>query len=395
MSCKDRYRYKHQYSEKQKKIFNNEPKTEQKEYVKESLQNNQLSYETLTSRIKTVEELIKDRNIDLTKYELASFQVTQWEQNSVEAGVVPLYRVYASFKPIVKKPVEMAIERFVDRLNAGSIESVDTPNTNLKDPACLIVSIFDHHFGKFAWGVETGHADYDLKIAKQLYVNAVKDLLKKSSGMYVEKTVLVIGQDFLNINNEAMTTEHFTPQDCDSRLGKIIEVAIESVHLAIAEILKTSPLHIIFVPGNHDRLLTRLLCGILEAYYKDDKRITFDIGHTQRKYFKYGVTGIQMTHGNEEKKDRLPLIFAGEAKQLWADTKFHEIHTGHLHTKKSYQYNSGDSIVGVTLRVLGSLSSVDAWHARKGFCNTPRIAEGFLYSFENGPIGEFIYNAEI
>lgn len=255
----------------------------------------------------------------------------------------------------------------------------------------LEVSLYDHHFGKLAWEPETNNT-YDLKIAKELYVNAVNDLLRKTSAYQLDEILLVVGQDFLNINNESGTTEKGTEQDCDSRLGKIIDVATDSLHNSIKEMLDYSRVKILWVPGNHDRLTSYTICKILEAYYKDDERITFDVGWNTRKYVEFGKVLIGYTHGHDEKKGSLPLIMAGEVPELWGRTKYREIHTGHYHTKKQTNYNSNDTINGTPVRVLGSLTAVDAWHYKKGFVNNVRHAECFLWDRETGLEGEFFHN---
>ncbi len=39
-------------------------------------------------------------------------------------------------------------------------------STSHPSPYMLELSVYDHHFGKLAWGRETGHESYDLKIAE-------------------------------------------------------------------------------------------------------------------------------------------------------------------------------------------------------------------------------------
>ena len=176
-NCGIRYRYKKD-SSIQNFIANIEATNRITELpmssLSENFQNGCLNIESnKSSRIKTLGELITDRKIDLTKYELKSWQVTQWEQNSKEEGVVPLYRVYASFKPIVKDNVESAIERYVEKLNSKSIVHERIEKRESKSKYMAVIGLYDFHFGRLSWGKETGHADYDLKIAKRLYVDAV------------------------------------------------------------------------------------------------------------------------------------------------------------------------------------------------------------------------------
>lgn len=365
-------------------------------YATESIdESGNKKYEMVSDRVKTLDDFVKDRNIDLTKYKVSFFECTNWEmaygnQNRTDHTVVPLYRIRARFVPIVSTSLDQAIESFINRLNTPAPYVKYIPHIKPKK-YLLEISLYDHHFGKLAWEPETNNT-YDLKIAKELYVNAVSDLLRKTSAYQLDEILLVIGQDFLNINNEAGTTERGTEQDCDSRLGKIIDVATNSLHDAIKEMLEYSRVKILWVPGNHDRLTSYTICKILEAYYKNDERIVFDVGWNTRKYVEFGKVLIGYTHGHDEKKGSLPLIMAGEVPELWGRTKYREIHTGHFHTRKQTNYNSNDTIHGIPVKVLGSLTATDAWHYRKGFVNNIRHAECFLWDSENGLEGEFFHN---
>ena len=369
---------------------------EPQQYVQETSDiDGSTKFECLTDRIKTLDDLIADRKIDMNKMVCISFECTNWEgfyrnKDRTCHTVVPLYRIKAKFEPILKTELDFALERFIERLNnPAPVSRYSQPETQKK--YMLEMSLYDHHFGKLAWEPETGNS-FDLKIAKELYVNAVIDLLQKTSTYPLEEIILVVGQDFLNINNEEGTTEKGTYQDGDSRLGKVLDIAIDSIHESVAEMLNYARVKILWVPGNHDKLTSYTICKILQAYYKNDERVTVDVGEKTRKYVEFGNVLLGFTHGNEEKKSSLPLIMAGEASEAWGRTKYREIQCGHNHTKKQTNYNSGDSIVGIIVRTLGSLTATDAWHYKKGYVNNIRQAECFLWDREQGLVGEFFHN---
>lgn len=403
LDCQRRYRYKKDILNEHFDLSNELTETRPKRKIDAIETENGLTIEiTNETRIMTIEELIETRKIDLTKWKVTKFQCTQWEsfykQGDGESHiVVPLYRVYATFDPIVKKPAEIAIESYIEKLNAHSINYVDYKIDNplyikdINEKHMLELSLADFHWGKLAWNAETGN-DYDLKIAKDIYLNGIDDLLHKTSHFSYDKILLVIGNDFLNINNNENQTAKGTDQDCDSRLGKILDTAIETTHIAISKILEYGPLEIMWVGGNHDILLSQMICKILEAYYRNDNRVTFNIGHKLRKYIEYGKNLIGFTHGNEEKSSNLPLIMAGEVPEAWGRTKYREIHTGHYHKRKQTNYISNDSIVGIPVKILSSLTATDAWHYKKGYVNNIRQAEAFIYHKEKGLVAEFFHN---
>jgi hypothetical protein len=79
---------------------------------------------------------------------------------------------------------------------------------------------------------------------------------------------------------------------------------------------------------------------------------------------------------------------AVEESERWAATTHREFHVGHLHTKRTTEPVTVDDKLGVTVRILRSLSGVDAWHASKGYIST-RGAEAFVYRKAGGVVANF------
>lgn len=283
-----------------------------------------------------------------------------------------------------------AVENLIKNLDNSVIEH-DIQEYHEDNDTMLEISIYDHHFGKLAHKSETGN-DYDLKIAKNLYIEAVDTILKRSQGYNIERILFPIGQDLFHVNNEISTTEMGTFQDTDSRLSKIFETVQATLILCINKMLKVAPVDIVYVPDNHGPLNSYFMTKVLEAYYKDNPNVNVDSSPKCRKYYRYGNTLIGMTHGHMEKADILPLTMACEAKYDWCETKFHEIHCGHFHKKAEKKYNTADSLGDVVLRYLPSLAGTDKWHMSKGFGTTRKFCECYLYDKVNGPVGSLIYN---
>lgn len=276
-----------------------------------------------------------------------------------------------------------------------------SPNTpklkyakKVKDPHMLEVSVFDAHFGKLCWGEETG-TNYDLKIAEQVYKQAVQDLNAKTQSFNVDKILFPIGSDFFHVNNPNNTTAKGTPQDADERLKKIFQVGHMAIVHCLDELSARAPVHVTWVPGNHDPDVSWYLAKTIEAWYRNNPNITVDATPTARKYIKYGMCLLGITHGNEEKHADLPTLMAQEAAQDWAATDggHREWHVGHLHKRKETRFIAGDTHVGVPVKILPSLSGTDAWHYRKGYVKAKRAADAYLWSFKDGYAGHFVANA--
>lgn len=255
---------------------------------------------------------------------------------------------------------------------------------------CLYeIAIPDLHIGKLAWGEEVGE-DYDIKIAIERYKEAVEALLSRIDTSTISKILLPVGNDMINVDNNLNTTTAGTPQIGDSRFGKMFLAAKDLLIETIDRLSLIAPVDVVIVAGNHDNLNMFTLGEVLSAWYHNTENVSIDNSPKQRKYYQYGNTGIQFTHGNHEKHLELGLIFATEEAQMWADTKFRFCQLGHFHHTKKTQYVSVEEHQGFQVQVIPSLSSSDQWHYSKGY-NALKQAKAFLIHEESGIIGEFTH----
>lgn len=328
-----------------------------------------------------IESLTKKLGIDTNVWQASQIIGNQWGKNK---------QLKIKFDKKETYLLQEAVESLIKKIDSKEI--VHPKYTYTKDNDVLLeISIYDHHFGKLAHKSETGE-DYDLKIAQELYFEAVNTILKRASGHKLDRVLLPIGQDLFHVNNEISTTEGGTFQDTDSRLSKIFETVQETLIACIDSIIKVCPVDVVYIPDNHGPLNSYFMTKVLEAYYNGNDSVNVDSSPKSRKYYRYGETLIGMTHGHMEKADILPLTMACEAKYDWCETKFHEIHCGHFHKKAEKHYNTADSLGDVVLRYLPSLAGSDKWHVSKAFGVTRKFCECYLYDKENGPIGSLIYN---
>lgn len=251
------------------------------------------------------------------------------------------------------------------------------------------IAIADHHIAKMCWAEETNES-YDIKIAKQLYLDAVYDLLFKVSHLKIDKIILPVGNDLFNSDGMGDMTTSGTPQDTDSRWTKVFRVVSETLIEVIDICSEVADVEILIVPGNHDRASCFYLGEFLDAWYRNNENVNIDNAPTLRKYYRYGKTLIGFTHGSEEKQADLPLIMAREMKEAWGKCNFYEVHIGHFHRKKLTKFIAGDTFNGVTVRILDSLTATDAWHMSKGYVKGIRAATGIIYHKEDGYVGEFL-----
>jgi hypothetical protein len=244
------------------------------------------------------------------------------------------------------------------------------------------MSLPDMHFGKMALQDETGE-EWNLEIAENVYKAACNALLESASECKPEQILFPVGNDLLNIDNDWGTTTAGTQQDNTHSLAQLfkrVKIIIRDTILMLREV---SPVHVLCVPGNHDRTMSYLLVDALEDSFLHDKHVTVDNLPTPRKYVQWGISLIGFTHGDQEKHQSLPGIMANERPELWANTKWREWHIGHTHRKKQFHFLPTVTHNGVIVRSIPSLTAADRWHFRKGYVGGVRSAEAFIWNKEN------------
>lgn len=359
--------------------------------------------------IKTLDELLKVTGVNLEEWKVEKYVVNKWsiarkaEVKSLEfskgsidgtieddgsMSVTPLFQVKAWL--VRKKDVKdkaFVIEEFKKHLAAS------VPATKSFDPTPVVsqgylyeVAMPDIHFGKLAWGQETGQGNYDSKEATKIVEDAVARLMSYVANIKLEKILLPVGNDYFNVDNAQGTTTGGTPQDEDTRWKKSFTKGSQLMVKVIEYLTKFAPVDVVIVQGNHDTERTFYLGEYLSAWFQNNPSVSINNGATNRKYYRWKKILLGMTHGNEEKIAELPLIMATERPKDWAEcTAYKGFQLGHWHREKL------EDIKGVKVNVLPSLCAADAWHSQKGFIGTERAAVGLLFDGDTGLIANFYY----
>lgn len=329
------------------------------------------------AKVKTVEDAIAYSEMDMTVWETTSSVVNFWDVTNSEGLTFTNYQIKVWFKRRVVTFIEAGLIELVEELKHrfkwGEVKKIKVPKDLL-----LEICLFDAHFGKLAWKPETGDS-YDIKRAVALYESAPEEILSLVGGAGVGQILLPIGSDFFHINNSEGTTAKGTSLDVDSRFKKIFKAGCECVARVVEKLSRFAPVKVCWVPGNHDRETSFFLVMFLSALFENNPNVEIDIGEKDRKYVSWGKVLIGYTHGSEEKKDSLPLLMASEEPLLWAGSVRREWHIGHLHKRKEMSYLPLDTFGGVVVRTIPSLCGTDSWHFSKGYVNSGRVAQAFLW----------------
>lgn len=352
------------------------------------------------TRIHTLDELVEYCKVDLSLWEVERFVVNKWEvaaKIKVQIGnidseameVTPLFQVKAFLR---KKLAVASAKREIDALMELAKKSARLPDTinRIKKLTgnMLEINIPDLHVGKLAWAIETGGENYDVKIAKKLFVAALTGLLQRVSQFSFDEILFVVGNDLLNSDDIEGRTTKGTNVSNDGRYHKTF-ATVRNLMIECIERLRTvAKVKVVMVAGNHDSLSVWHLGDSLECYFHNYKDVEIDNSPRYRKYHRFGNVMLMLTHGDKGKKNDYPLLMATENPQMFGETKFREAHTGHTHQTKL------DEQHGVRVRVLPALCAPDDWHSENGYVGNLRNAEAYVWSKTEGLITIAIYNAD-
>lgn len=380
-------RFRHQSRAVRKEMEQNastksEP-TKEKTSFKQTGDNAELESD---GRIRTLEELIATAKVDLTEWDIERHVINKWDVTNSEGTTYENWQVKAWMKKVSKDKQDWSkIEKeVIERLNSHS--PIYNPFDRYKNgDHLLVIDPADIHIGKYASKYETGEA-YNIEIAKQRLREGIHGIVQKAQGVNIEKILLILGNDWLHIDNPKSTTTSGTFQNSDGMFHDMYLALYEVMVEIMDTLLVEFDIDVEFNPSNHDYMSGWMFCKTLEAHYRLCKNVTFNSGIGHRKYYKYGNNLIATSHGDGCKMQDMPLLMANEAPQMWAETKFRYVYLHHVHHKQVHKFQSGKDYIGVTVEYLRSPSSSDSWHHRNGYVGAKKAIEAFLHSKEDGQI---------
>jgi hypothetical protein len=245
-----------------------------------------------------------------------------------------------------------------------------------------VISTQDLHFGK----------EDNEDIVKH-FKAAVQDLVHRAYRSHkLQKIIYVIGGDLLNMDTFSGTTTSGTPVDNAQRAQVAYKEAFDALHWSIAYLKEfCENLHIVYLPGNHDRLSSYHMAHALsKCFDTEDYNIYFDVEYAERKVVVYGHNFFAFEHGDVSKKNTA-LVYATEFPLCWGNTKYRTCYTGHFHSKKTIEYTTENEYNGFSIKHLPSLCSTDYWHYHNKYTGSKRQAIMEIHDIEKGKISEFIY----
>jgi hypothetical protein len=333
---------------------------------------------------KDIEYVLKAHGYDVNKWEIVSAKNNIWNVYSKQDGIQTLYSSKVTVKP---KICLFDIDWIRDVIRGMDFSKNIKRHTYNIDESSKTVEINfpDVHIGKFVQEL-VSNGVYDADIAINRFRKSINRALERVSLYNVKKFIFIIGQDFMNFDNFQGTTTKGTTQDMNEFYESVYKKAYQCLLETIEKLRAISPVHIIYVKGNHDSLSTFSMCYSLSELYKFNniEDVTVDYSTLQRKYIKIGNTTLGFGHGEKE-RNRITDCMQSDVPALW-NNKYRYFHLSHLHSEKCKE------IGGVIYRWLGSLSENCKWTYESGYVGAQKKGHVFVYDDEEGLYGEFYIN---
>ena len=216
---------------------------------------------------KTPEEIVELLNIDTTKWRLSQY----WNKQKGSGWLIS-----ALVTQINKE--ESDLLNFYGLLSDYKFPKVDTTfrykESDLLENVCGIISLQDLHFGK------PGNESMS-----SIAMNTVNNLLGKCHNNYnLEKIVIVLGGDTLQVDTFNNTTTKGTPVESSMSAQDAYIQAFEGLYLLLSLVRNyANNVHVMFIPGNHDRLSSFHLVHALSQSFGDVEGFTFSTQYAERK----------------------------------------------------------------------------------------------------------------
>lgn len=286
------------------------------------------------------------------------------------------------------KPDEIQTEKlwkFLEDRTPVLKEIIKAPE-NFDEHLCLEWKLIDHHLGMHAWAKEVGE-DYNIKIASDLISRSAKKIF----GVWgnVAKSIIVLGGDNIHADNRNAVTEKSNHHlDMDTRYAKMIDCIYTSMVTAIdIGLSKSKEVLVVVLSGNHDYHSALNLARILNAHYRNNKRVTVDISPSKHKFTRWGNTMFMFTHGDTGTNKRFATFFLNYIiENNISGIKRKLIRRGHDHKQKKEIPAGLIEEDGVLIEHFPTLAPRDAYSYDAAYSNT-RATVAELHHDQYGQVG--------
>ena len=141
----------------------------------------------------TPELIMEKHNIDPTKWEVISYKNNYWNTQAKGSKLLTLFQSKVTVKPIEKSSIDYDYIRdyFSNYTPEYAKQNIERQYEN--GNKLLVPCFYDCHFGKEGWQGEVGVGEnYDLKIAKQRFIDNSNNYISRIKDQKFEKILYIV-----------------------------------------------------------------------------------------------------------------------------------------------------------------------------------------------------------
>lgn len=319
--------------------------------------------------MKNPEFIMLAHGFDPAHFDLISAKNNMWTGQDKDEGQIHHYQSKITVAPkknseLTKQDIDDLVKNFNYKHDSIQLKKIEN------DELALEVDFTDVHIGSLSWHEETGE-DFDYKIAFEQIYRVVAETREYIDLFNVSKLYLCFLGDFVHIDSEEGTTTKGTPVDTDTRPKKIVKKSLEII-IYIIENLACVPTEVIWVEGNHSRLVEYTIFQSLPFIFEPVKHIKFEVSPKFRKAFMFHKNLVGLHHG-EMGKENMFTWLQQEYRELWGMADYVEQHSGHIHQEKVTEK------AGIIQRTNPTSKAQDAHEAMNGWSSN-KATIAYLWS---------------
>lgn len=327
---------------------------------------------------KDVNFMLEVHGFDSSKWKLLNIKNKVWNVYSKLDKISTLYSSAITAKPLENEFSLNNIDSYFkqDHPEWATVPMRNYTNNYDDSEEFLEVCVPDLHIGLKSCADETG-VEFNYEIAEYNFFKCIDDIIERSRHKKFSRIYFVPLGDFLHYDNAHGTTTKGTPQDYETRYHKMFDVAQGMLIKAIDMLAELAPITIPYIEGNHDAVMGYSLFKGASFAYRNNSRVTFDCGHKSRKFVKEGDCLLGWCHGNMAKTNLTEWLQI-EAREEFGQTRFAEIHGGHLHSSVLHDKS------GIIVRLLPTITGASAWEYNKGYYSANKSMNSFVWNRKTG-----------
>lgn len=317
------------------------------------------------------EYLLRLHGYDPDRFELVSAKASQWG-----AGTTPMYSSRVAVKPKQAEPVQADIAEWFDALDRSYVRPEPRRISSWGEgDKLLVLPISDLHFNMQATIFNSGN-EYNCQLAEDVFFHIIADVLERTERYKFKRIVFTIGGDQMDADSPANTTTKGTPQHCDKHYWDACEQLYAMTVKAVDLLAERAPVDVIYVPGNHDNQSGFKLAKYVDAWFRNDDRVSVDYSPLPRHYYVFGKTLFVFAHDGDAK--RLQKLVPDEARDMWSQVDFTEVMLQHLHSEALLTEDCN-----MRIQRLPSPVARSVWTTEQGY-RARRQCKSFVYDEQFG-----------